>query len=318
MLKHSRSKPFPLIIIGAGPAAYTASIYASRAQIEHIIISGNVKGGQLVLSPEIENFPGFPSISGFDLMQSIETHAVKLGAEIALDYIEAVDFSSKPLVLKGRNTTYYASAVIIATGARYQAINLPGEEELLGNGVSYCAVCDGAFYKKQDVAVVGGGNTALEEALHLATLATKVFLIHRRDALRADQVLQTKVMGEPNIQILWNTTIEALHSDKEGLCGLTVKNATTSATTNLDLSALFVAIGTQPCTEFLQNQVQLDKKGYILTQPRSTQTSVPGVFAAGDVQEPVFKQAIISAGSGSMAGIEAARYLRLNNLVSSS
>lgn len=309
MLKHTKEHPFPLVIVGTGPAAYSASIYASRAQIEHIMISGNMRGGQLVLSPKIENFPGFPSINGFELMQNLETHAVSLGGEVVLDTIQAVDFSSTPFELQGKEAVYYAKSVILATGTNYQQLGISKEQELVGFGVSYCGICDGHFYKKQPVAVIGGGNTAAEEALHLATLASKVILIHRRNTLRADKILQEQIFRCPNISVMWDCVVQELITEADQLKAIKVMNVKSKQEQYLDVSAIFVSIGTKPCTAFLNGALQLDEGGYIVTKPRSTATSVEGVFAAGDVQEPSFKQAIVSAGSGTVAALEVIRYL---------
>lgn len=305
-------KKIPLLIVGSGPAAYTASIYAGRAKIDHLIIAGDVKGGQLVTSLEVENYPGFPIVSGFELMDTLEKHAKKFGGELINDYINSVNFTARPFILNGKKHTYIADSVIIATGSSPRLLGLEKEDTLLGRGVSYCATCDGNFFKGQNVAVVGGGNTAVEEALYLSNIVEKVSLIHRRDTLRAEKILQDKLISKRNIDIIWDSKVTELKEDNNGLESLTIQNLKTSQASNLKVTGLFVAIGHIPNTSFLNNSIKLDEGGYIITNSNSTSTSCLGVFAAGDVQDSKYRQAITSAASGCMAAIDANMFL-INN-----
>lgn len=298
-----------LIIIGSGPAALTASIYASRAKIDHIIICGDTKGGQLINSLDIENFPGDKLISGIDLMLRIEDHAKSFGSLLVSDTINKVDFNSNPFTLIGNNQTYKTKSVIIATGSNPKYLGLDNEEQLIGKGISYCATCDGNFFRNQHVAVVGGGNTAIEDALYLSNIASKVTLIHRRNELRGEKILQERLFSNNKIEVLWHTTISSLKSDNRGLHSIKIYNKEERCYSELKISGLFVAIGHYPNTSFLDNQVHLDGHGHIVTHNKSTKTSVKGVFAAGDVQEPNYKQAIISAGTGALAALEVGKFL---------
>lgn len=298
-----------LIIVGSGPAALTASIYASRAKIDHIIITGETKGGQLINSLDIENFPGNKLISGIDLMLQIEDHAKSFGSLLVSDTITKVDFSKQPFTLVGNNQSYKAKSIIIATGSNPKYLGLENEEQLIGKGISYCATCDGNFFKNQHVAVVGGGNTAIEDSLYLSNIASKVTIIHRRNELRGEKILQERLLGNNKIEVLWNTTISSLKSNNKSLHAIKIYNKLEKHYSELEVTALFVAIGNYPNTSFLGNQLQLDSHGHIVTHNKSTRTSVKGVFAAGDVQEPNYKQAIISAGTGALAALEVGKFL---------
>ncbi len=302
-----------VLIIGSGPAGYTAGIYASRAGLNPIIVSGPEIGGQLTLSEEVENYPGFVSyVRGQDLMDTIKKQTLELGVKIITDKIVEVDFNNYPFECSSENNNiFYAQSIIIATGASAKWLEIDSEKQFRGFGVSVCATCDGFFYRGKDVAVVGGGNTAAEEALYLTNFAKSVTLIHRRDELRAEKTLQEKLKKHPKINIKFNVVVEKVigQENPNSVTGLILKNVKTDKTEEIKVDGLFVAIGHRPNTEIFRNQLDLDKNGYIITKPDSCATNVDGVFAAGDVKDPEFRQAIIAAGSGAMAAIEATRWL---------
>lgn len=302
-----------VLIIGSGPAGYTAGIYAARAGLKPILVSGSQIGGQLTITTEIENFPGFAEpISGPQLMENMRKQALNVGVQIIDDKITEADFSKRPFICNSENGNIFkAQAVIICTGSSARWLNLESEKKYIGFGVSACATCDGFFYRGKEVAVVGGGNSAAEEALYLTNFASKVYLIHRRDALRADAVMQERVKNHQKIQILWDTVVdEVIGSDKPlGVTGIKIRNVKTDKTSVLNLDGLFIAIGHHPNTDIFREYLKLDQEGYIITAPDSTATNVVGVFAAGDVKDPKFRQAITSAGSGAMAAIETERFL---------
>ena len=304
---------YKLIILGSGPAGYTAAIYAARSGVKTLLISGAQKGGQLTITTEVENYPGFPQpIAGPELMERMLQQVLNLGVEVMDDYITEVDFGSRPFTMISEQNSYVADCVIIATGASARWLGLPSEEKFLGFGVSGCATCDGFFFRNQNVAVVGGGNTAAEEALYLANIAASVTLIHRRDELRADKALQNRIFQHPKINVEWDSVVcEVLGQDEpKAVKGVKIRNLKTDSTKILNVSGLFVAIGHQPNTQIFRKSLQLDKDGYIVTPMGSCRTSVEGVFAAGDVKDPVYRQAITAAGSGCQAFLEAERYLR--------
>lgn len=306
-----------VLIIGSGPAGYTAGIYAARAGMRPVLVSGLQKGGQLTITTDVENFPGFPEpINGGELMQRMHDQAVNVGVEIVDDQISEVDFSARPFVLisEGANS-YRAESVIIATGASARWLGLENEEKFRGFGVSGCATCDGFFYRNKDVAVVGGGNTAAEEALYLAGIARSVTLVHRRDELRADKVLQERIKSNPKIIVEWDSVIDDIigGDNPKGVTEIRVKNLKTDKYKNIALAGVFIAIGHKPNTEIFKNAIVLDNQGYIVTVPGSCQTSVPGVFAAGDVKDSVYRQAVTAAGSGCQAFLEAQRFCRKND-----
>ena len=303
-----------LIILGSGPAGYAASIYAARAGLNPVIIAGAEPGGQLTTTTEVENWPGdSDDLQGPDLMERMKKHAEKFGVEIINDHISKVNLAMTPFVLNGTNS-YQADTLIIATGASAKYLGLPSEQEFLGRGVSACATCDGFFYKGQEVAVIGGGNTAAEEALYLANICSKVHLVHRRDELRAEKILQDRIFKKADegiITIHWNSELEEVLGDASGVTGIKLKNKDSSMS-SIDLHGVFIAIGHNPNTEIFDGQLDM-KDGYIVIKSgldgSVTQTSVPGVFAAGDVADKVYRQAITSAGFGCMAALDAEKFL---------
>ena len=303
-----------LIILGSGPAGYAASIYAARAGLNPVIIAGAEPGGQLTTTTEVENWPGdSDDLQGPDLMERMKKHAEKFGVEIVNDHISSVNLEQSPFLLNGTNT-YEADTLIIATGASAKYLGIPSEEEFLGKGVSACATCDGFFYKDQEVAVIGGGNTAAEEALYLANICSKVHLVHRRDELRAEKILQDRIFkkaDEEIIEIHWNSELDEVLGDASGVTGIKLKNKDRSMS-SIDLHGVFIAIGHNPNTEIFNGQLEM-KDGYIIINSgldgSVTQTSVPGVFAAGDVADKIYRQAITSAGFGCMAALDAEKFL---------
>lgn len=302
-----------VLIIGSGPAGYTAGIYAARAGLNPVLVSGNQIGGQLTITTEIENFPGFPEpIGGQELMQRMKEQAQNVGVTIIDDIISEVDFSKAPYHCNSAaNNLYCGDTVIIATGASARWLGLESEKKFLGFGVSGCATCDGFFYRGKDVAVVGGGNTAAEEALYLTTFAKSVTLIHRRDSLRADKLMQQRLQNNKKINIEWDSVVEEVVGTKNPLSvnGVIIKNVKTDRTTKLNVDGLFIAIGHHPNTELFKGLLELDNDGYIVTKHDSCETSIPGIFAAGDVQNANFRQAVVAAGTGCMAALEAEKYL---------
>ncbi len=301
-----------LLILGSGPAGYTAGIYAARAGIKVTIVSGNQEGGQLTMTASIENFPGFEDISGYELMDKMKQQAVKLGVEFVNDYIVEVDFSNRPFVCSSENGhSYKARAIIVATGSSARWLNIESEKKYLGYGVSACATCDGFFYRGRTVAVIGGGNSAVAEALYLSTLADKVIMVHRRDQLRADKILQDRVLNNKKIVVEWNSVVEEIlgQDEPKKVTGLKIKNVETDEIKEIALDGVFVAIGHTPNTDIFKGNLVLDNKGYIVTRGGGAETDIEGVFAAGDVKDPKYKQAVISAGSGAMAAMDAVEFL---------
>jgi len=302
-----------LLIIGAGPAGYTAAIYAARASLDPILVAGLQPGGQLMITTDVENYPGFAAaIQGPWLMEQMQKQAEHVGTRIAYDLITKVDFTRRPFRCEADSgDVYIADSVIIATGAQARWLGLESEKKLQGFGVSACATCDGFFFRGKRVAVVGGGNTAVEEALYLANLASEVTLIHRRDSLRAEKILQKRLFAHPRVKVVWNAVVEEITASAApvGVSGVALRDTVTGAATQLDLDGVFIAIGHSPTTEVFRGQVELDTEGYVLTPPGSTRTSVPGVFAAGDVQDKVWRQAVTAAGTGCMAALEVEKWL---------
>ena len=299
-----------VLIIGSGPAGYTAGIYAARAGLKPVLVSGTQVGGQLTITTEVENFPGFPEpIQGGELMQRMRDQAQNVGVQMIDDTITEIDFEHRPFVCSSENAnSFVGDSLIIATGASARWLGLPSEEKFRGFGVSACATCDGFFYRKKDVIVVGGGDTACEEATYLATLCNKVYMVVRKDYLRASKAMQERVMKTPNIEVLFGyTTVEVL-GDENGVTGALVRH-TGGEEKVIDAFGFFLGIGHHPNTQLFEGQLELDKEGYIKTVPGSSQTSVKGVFAAGDVQDPRYRQAITAAGSGCMAALDCERYL---------
>ncbi|MDN5987824.1 MAG: thioredoxin-disulfide reductase [Hafniaceae bacterium] len=310
-VKHSK-----LLILGSGPAGYTAAVYAARANLNPVLITGVEKGGQLTTTTEVENWPGDPEgLTGPLLMERMHEHAAKFNTEIIFDHIQRVDLQNRPFRLFGDSQEYTCDALIIATGASAQYLGLPSEEEFKGRGVSACATCDGFFYRQQEVAVIGGGNTAVEEALYLSNIASKVHLIHRRDTFRAEKILIGRMMDKVasgNIVLHTNRTLDEVQGDAMGVNGLRLKATDSDTVEELSVTGLFVAIGHKPNTAIFEGQLALEN-GYIKVQSglsgNATQTSIPGVFAAGDVMDHIYRQAITSAGTGCMAALDAERYL---------
>ena len=303
------------LIIGSGPAGYTAGIYTGRADLHPLLYEGGQPGGQLTITTEIENFPGYPQgISGTAMMADLKAQAQRFGTEVRQGRIEKMDFSKRPFVCKDdHGNEIEAETVIIATGASARWLGIESEKRLYGQGVSACATCDGYFYKGMDVAVVGGGDTACEEANYLSTLCNKVYLIHRRNELRASKAMQQRVLSNPKIEMIWDSTTEEICGDDlDGVTGANLKNVKTGETRHIDIAGFFVAIGHSPNTAFLEGQVELDEQGYIRVANPSSATNVPGVFAAGDVCDPNYRQAIVAAGKGCVAAMDVERFLQNN------
>ncbi|WP_234086299.1 thioredoxin-disulfide reductase [Azonexus sp. R2A61] len=306
----------PLIILGSGPAGHTAAIYAARANLKPVLITGLAAGGQLMTTTEVDNWPAdVNGVQGPELMQRFEAHARRFDTEIIFDHIHTTKLTEKPFTLIGDAGTYTCDALIIATGASAMYLGLESEQAFQGKGVSACATCDGFFYRNKPVAVVGGGNTAVEEALYLANIASHVTLIHRRDKFKAEKIMQDKLFQkekEGKVTILWNSTLDEVLGDDSGVTGLRVKSTRDGSTQNIDVHGVFIAIGHKPNTDIFEGQLEMDH-GYLVTQAgrngNATQTSIPGVFAAGDVQDQIYKQACTSAASGCMAALDAERYL---------
>ena len=309
--KHSR-----LLILGSGPAGYTAAVYAARANLSPVLVTGLEQGGQLMTTTEVDNWAGDPDgVQGPELMERMRRHAERFGTEILFDHINAVDLASRPFRLTGDSAVYTCDALIVATGASAMYLGLPSEEEFRGRGVSACATCDGFFYRNQKVAVIGGGNTAVEEALYLSNIATEVTLVHRRDALRAEKILQRQLFEKADkgkIKLAWNRTLDEILGDATGVTGIRLKSTLDGTTQDIDLHGVFIAIGHKPNTQIFEGQLDM-AGGYLKvqsgTQGNATATSVPGVFAAGDVMDPIYRQAITSAGTGCMASLDAEKFL---------
>lgn len=301
-----------VLIIGSGPAGYTAAVYAARAMLEPVLIQGLQPGGQLTITTDVENWPGDATVMGPDLMVRMEAHARETGAEIVSDYVSSVDLSARPFTARtDSGTTYTADALILATGAQAKWLGLESEEAFKGFGVSACATCDGFFYRGQEVAVIGGGNTAVEEALFLTNFASKVTLVHRRGELRAEKILQKRLLDHPKVEIVWHHELAEVTgtSDPKGVEGVRLRHLETGEISERAVKGVFVAIGHAPASELVSGQLETHHGGYVVTTPGSTETSVPGVFAAGDLTDHVYRQAVTSAGMGCMAALEAERYL---------
>jgi len=300
-----------MVIIGSGPAGLTAAVYAARANLQPLLIEGREPGGQLTLTTLVENYPGFgEGIMGPQLMEEMRKQALRFGTEIVTSYVYAVKLKEYPFRVYFADQEVTTKTVVISTGSSAKLIGIESELQLMGHGVSTCATCDGFFYRGREIAVVGGGDSAMEEATFLTKFATKVFVIHRRDVLRASKIMQDRAFGNPKIQFIWDTVVDHVVGTKEtGVTGLKLKNVKTLEASDLKVDGLFVAIGHNPNTDIFKGQIELDSHGYIKTQPDSTRTNIPGVFACGDVQDPVFRQAVTAAGTGCMAAIEAERWL---------
>ena len=306
------------LIIGAGPAGYTAAIYAARASLEPVLVQGLEPGGQLMITTDVENYPGFADvIQGPWLMEQMGAQAAHVGTRMISDIIVDVDFTRRPFRCTGDGgDVYIADSVIIATGAKARWLGLESEQTFMGFGVSACATCDGFFYRGKEVAVIGGGNTAVEEALYLTNHASKVTLVHRRDQLRAEKILQDRLFANPKVTVVWDHVLEEVlgDSDPKGVTGARLKHAQTGVTIDLSLDGVFVAIGHDPATQLFKGKVAMDAEGYIAVVPGTTQTDIPGVFAAGDVSDKVYRQAVTAAGMGCMAALEAEKFLAEHEL----
>ena len=302
-----------ILILGSGPAGYTAAIYAARAMLEPVVIQGSQPGGQMTITTDVENYPGFAKvIQGPWLMEEMRAQAEHVGTEMVMDQVVKVDLAARPIRLEGDSgDVYTCDALIIATGAQARWLGLPSEEKFKGYGVSACATCDGFFYKGKRVAVIGGGNTAVEEALFLTNFAEKVTVVHRRDSFRAEKILQERLFKNPKIEVVWNSVLEEVlgADDPKTVDGAVLKNVATGKTSRIEVDGVFIAIGHTPATELFKGQLEMTPSGYLVTAPDSTRTSIPGVFAAGDVKDEVFRQAVTAAGMGCMAALEAERYL---------
>lgn len=309
----SDSQHSKVLIIGSGPAGYTAAIYAARANLAPTLVAGLQQGGQLMITTDVENYPGYEDvIQGPWLMDQMQKQAEKVGTRLVSDIIIEVDFKVRPMVARGDSgATYTADTVIIATGAQARWLGLEGEKTFQGFGVSACATCDGFFFRGKEVAVIGGGNTAVEEALYLTNHASKVTLIHRRDSLRAEKILQDRLLRHPKIEVRWNRTVDDIlgQSDPPGVTGVRIRDTQTGATEDIAVDGVFVAIGHDPATALFRGHVAMDEEGYILTRPDSTATDMPGVYAAGDVKDKIYRQAVTAAGMGCMAALEAEKYV---------
>ncbi|MBE0468313.1 MAG: thioredoxin-disulfide reductase [Methyloprofundus sp.] len=313
----SEAKHCRLLILGSGPAGYTAAVYAARANLNPVIVTGLQQGGQLTTTTDVDNWPGDDQgVQGPELMERMRKHAERFETEIIFDHIHTADLNAKPIKLKGDVGNYTCDALIIATGASAMYLGLDSEEAFAGKGVSACATCDGFFYRNKPVAVIGGGNTAVEEALYLANIASKVTVIHRRDKFRSEKILADKLIEKAangNVEILWNSTLEEVLGDDMGVTGMRIKSTLDDSTQDIDVHGVFIAIGHRPNTEIFKGQLNMSDHGYITVKSgiegNATATNIPGVFAAGDVMDSVYKQAITSAGAGCMAALDAEKYL---------
>ena len=312
-MNNKSSKHTKVLILGSGPAGYTAAIYAARALLKPILVFGSEPGGQLTTTTDVENFPGFAKvIQGPWLMEEMKGQAQAVGTEMIQDHIKKVDLSKKPFSAHGDSgQVYTADSIIISTGAQARWLNLESEQKFRGFGVSACATCDGFFFKEKEVAVVGGGNAAVEEAMFLTKFASKVYLIHRRNELRAEKLLQEKLRANKKIEIIWDNVVEEVlgATEPKGVNGIKIKNVKTNNISDLKVDGLFIAIGHDPATSLFKDQLKMDKEGYLITAPDSTITNIPGVFAAGDVKDKIFRQAVTAAGMGCMAALEAEKHL---------
>ncbi|PZR14389.1 MAG: thioredoxin-disulfide reductase [Archangium gephyra] len=307
-----------VVIVGSGPAGYTAAVYAARANLQPVVFAGGpsefdsrrVPGGQLMITTDVENYPGFPeSVTGPELMERFQKQAERFGTVIHMENVVKLDVSQRPFHVKGESKEYLAETVIIATGASAKWLSVKGEEHFMNRGVSACATCDGFFFRNSDVIVVGGGDTAMEEANYLSKLCSSVTVVHRRDTLRASKIMQERALQNPKIKFIWDSAIEEVVGDAKGVTGAIVKNLKTGDMKQVDAKGVFVAIGHQPTTDLFKDSLKLQSNGYLWVQPGTTRTSVEGVFAAGDVFDHVYRQAITAAGSGCMAAIEAERWM---------
>lgn len=305
---------YKVVIIGSGPAGLTAALYAARANLNPIVFEGSQPGGQLTITTDVENYPGFPEgVMGPEMMELFRKQAQRFGAKCLFEEVTGVDFSKRPFKVTVEDKTYYGQTVIISTGASAKLLGLPSESEFMGYGVSACATCDGFFFKNMHVVVVGGGDTAMEEATFLTKFASKVTVVHRRHELRASKIMQDRAMKNPRIEFIWDSAVDEVAgknvNGQKSITGVRLKNIKTNETTDFKCDGLFLAIGHKPNTDLFKGSLEMDKVGYIITQPHSTRTNIPGVFAAGDVADAVYRQAVTAAGTGCMAAIDAERFL---------
>ncbi|MFN4023332.1 MAG: thioredoxin-disulfide reductase [Hyphomonas sp.] len=301
-----------ILIIGSGPAGWTAAVYAARALRDTLVVTGMQPGGQLTITTDVENYPGFAEIQGPELMVKMQEHAEKMGAKVANDHIASVDFETRPFKAIGESgTVYTADSVIISTGAQAKWLELPSEEKFKGFGVSACATCDGFFYRGKEVMVIGGGNTAVEEALFLTNFASKVIVVHRRDSFRAEKILQDRLFKNPKVEVIWNHALEEVVGDDQplGVTAARIRDVNTGAVREIPVHGIFIAIGHAPSTELFVGKLPMRDNGYLITEPGSPRTSIPGVFAAGDVTDETYRQAVTAAGMGCMAALDAERFL---------
>ncbi|MEZ6012095.1 MAG: thioredoxin-disulfide reductase [Hyphomonas sp.] len=308
----AETKHVEILIIGSGPAGWTAAIYAARALRNVLVVTGIQPGGQLTITTEVENYPGFAEIQGPELMVKMQEHAEKMGAKVENDHIASVDFDVRPFRAVGESgTVYTADAVIVSTGAQAKWLGLPTEEKFKGFGVSACATCDGFFYRGREVMVVGGGNSAVEEALFLTNFASKVTVVHRREGFRAEKILQDRLFKNPKVEVVWNHTLEEVVGDENplGVTGAKIRDVNTGEVKLVPVHGVFIAIGHAPSTELFKGKLKMKDNGYLITAPDSTATDIPGVFAAGDVTDETYRQAVTAAGMGCMAALEAERFL---------
>ncbi len=307
------SKHTKVLIIGSGPAGYTAAIYTARAMLKPVMVQGLQPGGQLTITTDVENYPGYGDvIQGPWLMEQMEQQAEKVGTEIITDNIKTVDFSSRPFKAESESGEQFtADTVIISTGAQARWLGLESEKKFNGYGVSACATCDGFFFQDKTVLVVGGGNSAVEEALYLTNIASKVYLVHRRDSLRAEKILQDRLFSNPKVEVIWNSQLEEVigNDDPLNVTGVKLKNTKDEGITTVDVDGVFIAIGHDPATQIFKGQIEMDNENYIITKPDSTETNIPGVYAAGDVKDKVYRQAVTAAGMGCMAALEAEKFI---------
>ena len=316
-MNNKSTKHTKVLILGSGPAGYTAAIYAARAMLKPILVHGSQPGGQLTTTTDVENYPGYSKvIQGPWLMDEMKGQAEAVGTEMIQDHINKVDLTKKPFEAMGDSgQVYTADSFIISTGAQARWLNLKSEQKFRGFGVSACATCDGFFFKEKEVAVVGGGNAAVEEAMFLTKFASKVYLIHRRNELRAEKMLQEKLKANKKIEIIWDSAVDEVEGTTEpkNVNALKIKNLKTNNITDLKVDGLFIAIGHDPATALFKNQLDMDKEGYLVTKPDSTETNIPGVFAAGDVKDKIFRQAVTAAGMGCMSALEAEKFISVSN-----
>ncbi|MCA8901640.1 MAG: thioredoxin-disulfide reductase [Hyphomonas sp.] len=306
------TKHVEILIIGSGPAGWTAAVYAARSLRDVLVVTGIQPGGQLTITTEVENYPGFAEIQGPELMVKMQEHAEKMGAKVADDHIASVDFDVRPFRAVGESgTVYTADAVIVCTGAQAKWLGLPTEEKFKGFGVSACATCDGFFYRGREVMVIGGGNTAVEEALFLTNFASKVTVVHRRDSFRAEKILQDRLFKNPKVEVIWNHTLDEVVGDENplGVTGAKIRDVNSGEEKLVPVHGVFIAIGHAPSTELFKGKLKMKPNGYLITAPDSTATDIPGVYAAGDVTDETYRQAVTAAGMGCMAALEAERYL---------